>query len=143
MAPSHHYGRKARRYPGKVADLHHLIDYDPETGKIATVGPYASRGRVTTDGNLHLRVPFAVGAMDRGRRQAVGYFRADHIAWAMLTGWWPTGFIEHPNQLRLLCSRTNLVHVEGGTRLRVDKTEEGLYVVVDDLPQEVTGEADT
>lgn len=102
-------GRKAKKYPGTYEQLDQVIHYDPATGHIETLGPYTSTGTVMKDGYLHLPVPNP-DAMERGRR-VTSYYRADHIAWMLVTGEWPSGWMEHINGMRMDNTLGNLVHV--------------------------------
>ena len=103
-------GRKAKRYPGTYEELAQLIHYDPATGHMETLGPYTSTGTQMKDGYLHIPVADGIEALERGHRQ-VAYYRADHVAWMLVTGIWPDGWIEHINGLRADNTMENLVHI--------------------------------
>lgn len=109
MALSHRKGRKAKTYPHDVGTIARYVVYDPDTGELATSEPFASHGTVAKDGHVMLAVPMSE-SVERGER-VTEYFRADHIAWMMVTGEWPTGWMEHINGLKQDLKLDNLVHV--------------------------------
>jgi hypothetical protein len=92
-----------------------LVHYDPESGGMRTLGPYKSTGTLMKDGHMHIALPVTVMAADRGARKAK-YFRADHIAWMLATGEWPSGWIEHVNGVRPDSKLSNLVHLDADGR---------------------------
>lgn len=105
---THPYGRRAKPCPLTYEQLAELVYYNPDTGEVSTVGPYASKGTVKRDGYVHLRVP--TEGMERGERKA-DYYRADHLAWMLVTGEWPDGWMEHINDVRADNRLDNLVHI--------------------------------
>lgn len=109
--PKHRKGRKAKRYPGSWDDLFTFVTYDPTTGRINTTDKTPSKGTQMKDGHLHLRIPTGVDVTTVGNKKAE-YFRADHIAWMLVTEEWPEGWIEHVNGLKMDCTMENLVHVD-------------------------------
>lgn len=115
---THKKGRKAKRYMGTFEFIRDLVHYDPDTGAMETLAPYKSSGTVMKDGYLHLPLPVDGLRFERGRRKT-SYFRADHIAWMLVTGQWPDGWMEHINGIRMDNALDNLVHYTG---------EDGEYV---------------
>lgn len=103
-------GRKAKAYPGTYEQLREVLYYDPDTGTMETLGPYKSTGTQMKDGYLHMPVPDP-DTMERGKRKTT-YYRADHLAWMLVTGEWPSGWMGHINGIRIDNTLDNLVHMD-------------------------------
>lgn len=103
--------RKAAVYPGTIADLRLLVEIDADNMSVRYEGPYKSKPVREKSGHLIIKLPVDVMAADRKTRNT-HYFRVDHIVWALTTGEWPDGWIEHLNGLRHDCTIENLVHLD-------------------------------
>lgn len=133
---SNRHGRKAKAYAGTHLSLCDLVHYDPSTGEMETLPPYKSTGTVMKDGYLHLPLPVDGRYSGRGGRKTT-YFRADHVAWMLATGVWPSGWVEHVNGIRMDNVLENLIHVDAeGVRWWYGKqgpNEEPKLVRVEDV----------
>jgi hypothetical protein len=134
-------GRKAISYPD-MDTLRMLVEYDPIDCVVRYTGPFKVKPIRDKNGHVQLKLPVNIMAVDRGTRQA-RYFRMDHITWALVTGEWPTGWIEHINGLRADCAIANLVHLDddgkrwwwfSGMLMEVQGNDDGpiTHVVTDD-----------
>jgi hypothetical protein len=108
---THKMGRKAKRLTMSYETLTQLVSYDPDTGEMSTIGPYGTSGVRMKDGHLHIAVPISPLHIERGSR-TTEYYRADYIAWFMVTGEWPDGWMEHVNGVRMDIRLDNLVHCD-------------------------------
>lgn len=109
-------GRRAKAYPFGVDELTRVLSYDPETGIMGTVPPFSTRGARMNSGHLYVAVPLLIDVTLRGNRKTE-YLRADHLAWMLTTGRWPSGYMEHLNDLKADNRLDNLVHFdEDGVR---------------------------
>lgn len=104
-------GRKAKPYPGTFDDLLKVLSYNPETGDMSSIGPYSARPTPNTHGLYMLRLPVPGALTMRGNRQTE-YYRADHLAWMYMTGFWPTGWIEYVDGFPYNLKSENIVHVD-------------------------------
>jgi len=115
-----------------IHEIEQMVEYDPVTGYMRTLGQYGSEG--TLKGNLRMiRLPTSLDAMDRGGRQTE-YVRADHVAWTLATGEWPTGWIEHVGPMLDNQQIEDLIHLDPeGNRWWYGSPKEGkeasLYMV--------------
>lgn len=124
MSHSHTKGRKAREFPGSVGTLKLLLDYDPETGDMRTNHPYMSKG-IIRKGNRMIALPDTIASSDRGRR-TTKYYRCDHLAWYLMTGTWPDGWMERVGAVKHDLRIENLVHCNShGIRFWYGPEEEG------------------
>ena len=110
-AARHRMGRKATMFPDTIDALRTLVEYDPIDGVIRYLGPYKPKPTRDKQGHLLMKLPVALFAVERKSRTS-RYYRVDHIVWALTTGEWPTGWIEHLNGMRSDCSVDNLVHCD-------------------------------
>ena len=110
----HRNGRRAREFPSSVEVLASLVSHDVEEGVVQGLGKYGSYGRVNDNGHRVLKLPSVVfpGAMGRGSRKDAAYYRVDHIIWALMTGQWPGGWIEHLNGILCDDHIDNLIHLD-------------------------------
>lgn len=125
MSHTHTKGRKARQFPGTVGALKLLIEYDPETGDMRTGHPYMSKG-IIRKGNRMIALPDTIARSNRGARKT-NYYRCDHLAWYLMTGTWPSGWMERVNGLHHDLRIENLVMCSAvGIRFWYGPPEEGM-----------------
>lgn len=128
---THRMGRKALPYPGSVDELCMLVDIDGYS--VRYDGPYRSKPTRDKSGHMLIKLPVSVHNVERKQRKTQ-YFRVDHIVWALATGEWPEGWIEHLNGMRVDCSIDNLVHCDPDGRRWWRLNGELVEVQGDDTP---------
>lgn len=104
-------GAKARQWPGTRETLLSVVTYNPETGDMNAIGPFNVRPYKGPGGQMLLRLPTTEDKMGRGKREA-HYYRIDHLAWLAMTGQWPSGYIEHIDDMLENNAIENLVHID-------------------------------
>lgn len=123
------FGPLATPYPGTIETLRELVTYSPLTGDMVTSQGYYNKPTRRGTGYNTIRVPIHREAVKYGKRRTAE-FRCDHIAWAVVSGHWPTGRIEHLNGLKFDDSLKNLVHLDHeGKRWWLEPAGVGYHLV--------------
>lgn len=103
-------GKKARPYPAEVDVLKQFLHYVPGTGEFTPNVSFNPKPR-THNGHVYIKLPHDFEHITKGQRIA-RYYRADHLAWYIVSGKWPDGWIEHINGLNSDNRIENLVHLD-------------------------------
>lgn len=99
---------KARPYPAGVDVLKKFLQYVPGTGEFKSKVSFNPKPRIR-NGHVYIKLPHDPNHITKGRRIA-HYYRADHLAWYIVSGKWPDGWIEHVNGILADNRIENLVH---------------------------------